>query len=80
LAQALLSELEEDLLERARASAAVREALRVRHEAEKAARRTADALGVWQRHFVTQLADLNGDGKLDLVEADIQTTRVFLRK
>ena len=55
-AQKLLGELEADLLVRARQSAAVQEALRVRHEAERAARRTADALEVWERHFVTQVA------------------------
>jgi hypothetical protein len=55
-AQALLSELEADLLDRARSSPAVREALRVRHDAERAARRTADPLTLWERHFVTQVA------------------------
>lgn len=55
-AQGLLAELEADLLARARGSAAVREALRARHEAERAARRTADPLEVWERHFVTQVA------------------------
>jgi predicted RNA methylase len=55
-AQALLGELEADLLERARGSAAVREALRLRHEEERAKRRTADPLEVWERHLVTQVA------------------------
>lgn len=55
-AQGLLSELEADLLARARGSAPVREALRARHDAERAARRTADPLEVWERHFVTQVA------------------------
>ena len=34
----------------------VREALRHRHDAERAAKRTADPLEVWERHFVTQVA------------------------
>src|SRR6266545_2085557 len=55
-AQGLLGELEADLLLRARNSIAVREAIRVRQEAERAARRTADPLEVWERHFVTQVA------------------------
>ena len=55
-AQGLLAELELDLLERARGSTPVREALRLRHEAERAARRTADPLEVWERHFITQVA------------------------
>lgn len=55
-AQGLLAELEADLLARARGSAPVREALRARHDAERAARRTADPLEVWERHFVTQVA------------------------
>jgi hypothetical protein len=55
-AQGLLADLEVDLLERARGSAPVREALRLRHEAERAARRTADPLEAWERHFVTQVA------------------------
>jgi hypothetical protein len=55
-AQRLLGELEMDLLERARGSIAVSEALRARHEAEHAARRTADPRPVWERHFVTQVA------------------------
>lgn len=55
-AQGLLGELEADLLARARGAAPVREALRLRHEAERAARRTADPLEVWERHFVTQVA------------------------
>jgi hypothetical protein len=55
-AQGLLAELEADLLERARGSVAVRQALGVRHEAERAARRTADPQQVWERHFVTQVA------------------------
>jgi N-6 DNA Methylase len=54
--QGLLAELEADLLSRARGSVPVREALRIRHEAERAARRTADPLEVWERHFVTQVA------------------------
>ncbi len=55
-AQGLLAELEADLLARARGSAPVREALRLRHEAERGAKRTADPLEVWERHFVTQVA------------------------
>ena len=55
-AQGLLAELEADLLTRARASNGVREGLRKRHESERAARRTADPLEVWERHFVTQVA------------------------
>lgn len=55
-AQALLVELEADLLARARASAPIREALRLRHEVERTARRTADPIEVWERHFVTQVA------------------------
>jgi hypothetical protein len=55
-AQALLAELEADLLVRARSSAAVREALRARHESERAQKRTADPLEVWERSFVTQVA------------------------
>ena len=54
--QAMQTELEADLLLRARASTAVREALRLRHEAERRARRTADPLDLWERHFVTQVA------------------------
>ncbi len=34
----------------------MQEALRLRHEAERAAKRTADPLEVWERHFVTQVA------------------------
>ncbi len=34
----------------------MREALRVRHAAEREARRTGDPLEVWERHFVTQVA------------------------
>jgi len=55
-AQRLLAELEADLLVRARGSPAVREALAARHQAEREARRTADPLEVWERHFVTQVA------------------------
>ncbi|MBK8255147.1 MAG: BREX-2 system adenine-specific DNA-methyltransferase PglX [Polyangiaceae bacterium] len=55
-AQAVLTELEADLLSRARSSAGVRTSLRERHETERAARRTADPLEVWERHFVTQVA------------------------
>ncbi|MFO0756696.1 MAG: hypothetical protein U0359_09405 [Byssovorax sp.] len=55
-AQALVGELEADLLERARGSAGLREGLAARHEAERAARRTADPREVWERHFVTQVA------------------------
>lgn len=54
--QGLLAELEADLLVRARSSAAVREALRARHESERAQKRTADPLEVWERSFVTQVA------------------------
>jgi hypothetical protein len=54
--QRLLEELEADLLARARASVSVRETLRLRHEKERAERRTADLLEVWERHFVTQVA------------------------
>lgn len=55
-AQGLLAELEADLLARARGSAPVREALRARHDAERAAHRTADPLEVWERQFITQVA------------------------
>jgi hypothetical protein len=55
-AQGLLGELEGDLLLRSRNSIAVREAIRVRHEAERATRRTADPFEVWERQFVTQVA------------------------
>ncbi|NUP07974.1 MAG: BREX-2 system adenine-specific DNA-methyltransferase PglX [Polyangiaceae bacterium] len=55
-ARPVLKQLGEDLLARAKASRAVTLALEARHEAEKAARRTADAFTVWQSNLVDQVA------------------------
>lgn len=55
-AKPVLKALEADLLARARESAAVTEALKVRHAAQKKAERTAEAFAPWQRQLVEQVA------------------------
>jgi hypothetical protein len=55
-AQPVLRLLEADLLERARASAAITLALARRHAAEREAGRTAATLDEWQRALVVQVA------------------------
>ncbi len=55
-AQPVLKELHKDLLARAKDSPAVTEALKARHAAEKAAKRTAEAFPQWQQHFIAQVA------------------------
>ena len=52
----VLKTLEADLLSRARSSAALTRALKVRHGADEEGRRTADAYDPWLRHFVEQVA------------------------
>jgi len=55
-AQPNLKQLGVDLLNRAKASKAVQDALVGRHAAERAARRTAEDFPGWQRQFVEQVA------------------------
>ncbi|MCB9631947.1 MAG: BREX-2 system adenine-specific DNA-methyltransferase PglX [Sandaracinus sp.] len=55
-AKPVLKALEADLLARARESAAVTEALKVRHAEQKKAERTAEAFAPWQRQLVEQVA------------------------
>ncbi|WP_437602993.1 BREX-2 system adenine-specific DNA-methyltransferase PglX [Sorangium sp. So ce590] len=55
-ARPVLKQLAEDLLVRARGSAAVTAALEARHKVEQEQRRTADPFVVWQTNLVDQVA------------------------
>lgn len=54
--QGVVKLLRKDLTARAKASAAVTEALKARHAADKKAQRTADTFSQWQERFIEQVA------------------------
>jgi hypothetical protein len=52
----VMAQLKDDLRARAKASPAVTLALKTRHAAERADKRTADSFVAWQDHFIEQVA------------------------